>query len=192
MKARPEYNDAVKELTLLAIAAIVVSIVVEVIILCCRNCARKVPANYFLLLIFTVCQSTFFSFVCSHYSTESCLTAAFMTAVITVGLTTYACITSTDFTMCRSFFLLMSLSSICFMIVSTYLAFSAWWHPFLCSVLVVVFGLYLVYDTQLIASGKSHSLSYDDYILAALLVYVDVLMLFLEFLKLFGSKRDQT
>ena len=53
---------------------------------------------------------------------------------------------------------------------------------------VVVFGLYTVYDTQLIAGGKSHSLDFDDHILAALLLYVDILMLLLEFLKLFGGK----
>ena len=190
MKANPEYNDAIKEMTYLAIVALIVSIIIEVVILCWRNCARKVPANYFLLLVFTVCQSTFFSVVAAHYSTQSCITAASMTVVITVGLTIYACITKTDFTVCGSLFFLMSLSTICFMVVSTYLTFTAWWHPFLCSVLVVVYGLYLVYDTQLIASGKSHSLSYDDYIIGTLLLYVDVLMVFLEFLKLFGGKSN--
>ena len=44
--------------------------------------------------------------------------------------------------------------------------------------MIVVFGIYVVYDTQLIASGKSHSIGYDDYIIAALLLYVDILMLF--------------
>ena len=56
--------------------------------------------------------------------------------------------------------------------------------------MIVVFAIYVVYDTQLIASGKSHSISYDDYIIAALLLYVDILMLFLEFLKLFGGRTD--
>ena len=40
----------------------------------------------------------------------------------------------------------------------------------------------------MIASGESHSISYDDHIIAALLIYIDILMLFLEFLKLFGGK----
>ena len=172
----------------MALGAFVVSFVIEIVILCCRNCARKVPVNYFLLLIFTTCQSFFFSFVCTHYSSQSCLTAAGMTAIITIGLTVYAYMTSTDFTVWRSLFFLMSLSTMCLMVFSTYLTFGAWWYPFLSAVLVVVWGLYLVYDTQLIAGGQSHSLGYDDYIVGALLLYIDVLMVFLELLRLFGGK----
>ena len=74
------------------------------------------------------------------------------------------------------------------MVISTVMTFAVWWHPFISAVLVVVYGLYLVYDTQLIAGGKSHSLSYDDYIVGTLLLYIDVMMLFLELLRLFGSK----
>ena len=190
MKARPEYNDHIKEMSGMAIAAFVVSLVIEFIVLCCRHCARKVPVNYFLLLVFTVCQSLFFDFVCAHFAIESVLTAAVMTTIITVGLTTYACITSTDITIRHSLFFLMSISTICLMVVSTYLTFEAWWYPFLSAFLVVVWGLFLVYDAQMIASGRSHSLSYDDYILGALLVYVDTLIIFLEFLKLFGGKSE--
>ena len=74
------------------------------------------------------------------------------------------------------------------MVVSFLFTFGAWWHPFLSALLVVVYGLYLVYDTQMIAGGKSHSLGYDDYIVGALLLYVDIMMLFLELLRLFGGR----
>ena len=157
----------------MAIGAFVVSLVIEFIVLCCRHCARRVPANYFLLLVFTVCQSLLFTWICAHFAVESVLTPAVMTSIITVGLTIYACITSTDITMRHSLFFLMSTSTICLMIVSTYLTFDSWWYPSLSAACVVVWGLFLVFDTQLMASGKSHSLSYDDFILGALLVYID-------------------
>ena len=56
------------------------------------------------------------------------------------------------------------------------------------AILVVFYGLFLIYDTQLIAGGKKHQLSMDDYIVGALLLYIDIMMLFLELLKLFGDR----
>ena len=76
------------------------------------------------------------------------------------------------------------------MVLSTFMTFATWWHPFILAVLVVVYGLYLIYDTQLITCGKSHSLSYDDYILGSLLVYIDIMLIFLELLRLFGGRKD--
>ena len=46
----------------------------------------------------------------------------------------------------------------------------------------------MIYDTQLIAGGKKHQLSMDDYIVGPLLLYIDIMMLFLELIKLFGDR----
>ena len=55
----------------------------------------------------------------------------------------------------------------------------------------ILYGFYLVYDTQLIMGGKSYEISMDDYIfgkisliLAAVMLYIDIIQLFLEILKL--------
>ena len=82
----------------------------------------------------------------------------------------------------------MSMALLCLIICSWFMTFAAWWHPFVSAILVVFYGLYLIYDTQLIAGGRQHSLSYDDYIVGALLIYVDIMMLFLELLRLFGDR----
>ena len=78
---------------------------------------------------------------------------------------------------------------LCLMVVSMFMTFVEWWHPFVSAILVVFYGLYLIYDTQLIAGGKQHQLGYDDYIIGALLLYIDIMMLFLELLRLFGKRR---
>ena len=111
-----------------------------------------------------------------------------MTAAVTVALTFYACTTKTDFTMCGGLFFILSIALLCLIVCSWFMTFAAWWHPFVSALLVVFYGLYLIYDTQLIAGGRSHELSYDDYIVGALLIYVDIMMLFLELLKLFGDR----
>jgi FtsH-binding integral membrane protein len=73
-------------------------------------------------------------------------------------------------------------------------------HIIVCVITIIVYSLYLIYDTQLIMGGKVHNLvnlkryelDMDDYIIGALLLYVDIIVLFLELLKLllllFGEK----
>ena len=54
-----------------------------------------------------------------------------------------------------------------------------------------IFGLYLIYDTQLImgGSGKAAQYSIDDYIMAAVNMYIDVIQIFIEILRLIGDRR---
>jgi len=56
--------------------------------------------------------------------------------------------------------------------------------------MIGVISLYLIYDTQLICGGKhgrANQISMDDYIFAAIMLYLDILILFLEILKLLGK-----
>ena len=167
-----------------------VSIAIELAIICCRSVARKVPTNYTLLFIFTTCQAFYFSFVTTFYTQESVLVAAAMTAGMTVALTIYAFTTKTDFTVCGSLFFCIAVGMLMLMVVSMFMTFASWMHPVISAVLVVVYGLYLIYDTQLIAGGGQYALTHDDYIVGALLIYVDIMMLFLELLRLFGSTNN--
>ena len=150
--------------------------------------ARKVPTNYILLLIFTLCQAFAFAFICSAYTGTSVMAAAGMTAGVTIVLTLYALCTRTDFTAKGGAFcvLAFAVSMLCFM--SIFMSFVSWWHPVLSCILVVFYGLFLIYDTQLIAGGGKYSLGLDDYIVGALIIYVDIMGMFLELLKLFGDR----
>ena len=49
---------------------------------------------------------------------------------------------------------------------------------------VIVFGIYLVFDTQLTIGKNSRAYSIDDYIIAALNLYIDIIQIFLEILKI--------
>jgi len=53
---------------ILALSFFFVSFFVQISILCCRSVARKVPANYILLSIFTMCQAFFFCFASAQYT----------------------------------------------------------------------------------------------------------------------------
>lgn len=66
------------------------------------------------------------------------------------------------------------------------------WSPFLnnlyCALGVIVFGIYLVIDTQLIVGGRRLELSMDDYVAGALILYLDVIQIFLYLLQLLSKK----
>ena len=52
-------------------------------------------------------------------------------------------------------------------------------HIILSGCMVILYGVYLIYDTQLIIGGFKHSLDMDDYIMGALMLYVDIIGLFI-------------
>ena len=58
---------------------------------------------------------------------------------------------------------------------------------------VAVCSLYIIYDTQLIIGGKHKrcaQLSIDEYIYAAMILYLDIMRMFLELLRLLGAARS--
>lgn len=66
-------------------------------------------------------------------------------------------------------------------------------HKLIAGVMVMIFSFYIVYDTQMMignAFGASHEFEVDDYVFAALNVYLDILNLFLYLLQLFGNRDD--
>jgi len=56
------------------------------------------------------------------------------------------------------------------------------------SCLVIVFGIYIIYDTQMIVGSRGAQFSTDDYIMAAMMLYIDIMQMFLEILRLFGDR----
>ena len=53
---------------------------------------------------------------------------------------------------------------------------------------IMVYGLFIIHDTQLIAGGRKHKLGLDEYIVAALIIYIDIICMFTELLRLCGSR----
>ena len=170
------------------VPAFVVSIFIEIAILCCRNVARRVPVNYIMLLVFTLAFSFLVAAVTVPYSPDIVIQAGGATALTTIALTVYALTTKTDMTLFGGALYIFSVAFL--MIILTFSLFSpaSLYSPFLCALAVVLYGFFLIYDTQLVAGKGHHKLSVDDYIIGALIIYLDIIMLFLELLKLFGRK----
>ena len=50
-------------------------------------------------------------------------------------------------------------------------------------------GIYIIYDTQLIVGEKSEKFSIDDYIFAAVCLYIDIVRLFLYILRILAASK---
>lgn len=53
-----------------------------------------------------------------------------------------------------------------------------------------MFSIYIVIDTQMIIGDGKNNLSLDDWVLGSMLLYMDIVGLFLKVLKLLGKKDD--
>lgn len=175
------------------IGVAVLSVIVLLAILCFKTVAKTVPTNYICLTIFTICEAYMVSFACSSVEEPKIvLMAACMTLAMTISLTIYAFTTKRDFTVMGSTLFIIATALLMFGIFMW--AFSSWNKPLyiLYTTLgVIVYGFYLVYDTQLIMGGKEEEIDLDDYIIGAIMIYLDIIIIFLKLLtllkELFGS-----
>jgi len=159
------------------------SIVIMIILYCFDYLARKVPNNYIILGLFTFFYSYIVSFVCGVSNPKTVLMAALMTFSMVIALGLYAFYTKTDFTMQGGAIFIFGCA---FLMLSIFGMFTnnKFFHIFLSVIGIILFGFYLIYDIQLILGNKNVMLDLDEYILGALMLYVDIISLFMEILKL--------
>ena len=105
-----------------------------------------VPTNYIIMFAFTICDAYTVAFICAVVNDSLLVVqAAFMTAALVVGLTIYAVTTKTDFTICGGF--LFAVGSI-FLVFSLFsLFFGSTMRLIYCTLGVILFSIYLIFDT---------------------------------------------
>merc|ERR1711937_539999 len=100
--------------------------------------------------------------VCGMAHPKIVLMAAVSTLLMTVALTLYAFTTKNDFTVCGAMLWVCTAAMIIFGIFISFTDNKMAMCIYNCFG-VMIYGFYLIYDTQLIAGGKMHELDYDDY-----------------------------
>lgn len=58
-------------------------------------------------------------------------------------------------------------------------------------IVAAIYCGYILVDTQLILGGKNKELTLDNHILGAVILYVDIIGLFLKLLQLLGDKKEK-
>lgn len=185
-----------RELTSLGLALLVLSCILFFFTLiplaCCKRVGRSVPINYVFLLVFTLSESYLVMICCCCYPPHIVLTAMGLTAAVTVGLTVYALTTKEDFTWCGGILFASVTILIVGGIICAIFGFRhdtyRLYHVLYCCCGIVIYSIYLIFDTQLISEKYGEFFEIDDYIIAALNIYIDIIQLFLYILSLLGGK----
>ena len=162
-----------------------------IMMVCNPNSARSSPSNYIILSLFTIFMSYLVGATTLQYSVKSVLVAFAITGGITISLTIYACQTKYDFTDKGGYLLAVLVGLMLTGIVNIFIQNSV--LQMICAgVGAILFSCYIVYDTQLIVGGKhkKYQFSVDDYVFAAITLYLDIINLFLYLLELIGGRRE--
>jgi FtsH-binding integral membrane protein len=113
------------------------------------------------------------------------MAATVATLGLVTGLTFYAFTTKSDFTLCGG---VLMVFMFVFIIVGLFAIFLGKVVSMIyCGVGVMFYGFFLVYDTQMIIGQGAQRYQEDDYILAALNLYLDVLQIFMFLLQLLSA-----
>lgn len=167
-----------------------VMIVTIIAMSCCGSVRRKAPMNFIFLGLFTVAQSFLLALSSSRYNQNEVLMAVGITAGVCLGLTLFAFQTKWDFTVMGGVLFVAVLILMVFGIVAIFFPGRTMSLVY-ASLGALIFSVYLIYDTQLMMGGKhKYSISPEEYIFAALNLYLDIVNIFMYILTIIGAARD--
>ncbi|XP_034553684.1 protein lifeguard 1 [Notolabrus celidotus] len=157
---------------------------------CCDNLRRRVPLNFIALGLFTIVEGLMLGSLAVFFEAEAVMWAVGATALVSFSLSVFAMQSKWDFTAksgCLWVFAwtLLSFGLLCAIHRSQYL-----YIVYAC-LGTLLFSFYLVFDTQLILGGKNrkYEISPEEYVFAALNLYLDIVSLFLLLLQLISLCR---
>jgi FtsH-binding integral membrane protein len=113
-----------------------------------------------------------------------------MTTCLVVGLTCYAWTTKTDFTVFGA--VIWSLGAIFLIFSLISFLFGPTMRLIYCVIGLILFSFYLIFDTQLIIGGEDRyaKIGNDDYILASIMLYLDIINIFLFIVDILSASKD--
>ncbi|XP_032591366.1 protein lifeguard 1 isoform X2 [Drosophila grimshawi] len=170
--------------------ALAVLIVTMICMACCESVRRKTPLNFIFLFLFTLAESFLLGVIAGTYEADEVLMAVGITAAVSLGLTLFALQTKYDFTMCGGVLVACLVVFIIFGIIAIFIPGKIIGLVY-ASLGALLFSVYLVYDTQLMLGGNhKYSISPEEYIFAALNLYLDIVNIFMYLLTIIGLARS--
>lgn len=148
--------------------------------------AKKYPTNLILLGVFTVCESNLLAVGLVGISTELLLQAVLTTATVFIGLVLYTLESKQDFSFLGAFLF----SALWIMIFGSFLQW-IWPFPSWMEVAYAWGGALLYCGFIIFDTWRLHFvLRADEYIFAAINLYLDILNLFMYVLRILASRKD--
>lgn len=151
-----------------------------------ENLGKKVPYNYLLLFTVTLFMSLMCALIAVSYSFSVVLFCILLTIISSITITIYAYSTDRDFSYIKVLCAVL-ISQFGGFIFTVFMLDITMLEKVCLFVATLLFGVYLVYDTQVILKKYGEVYSIDDYIFASLQIYIDIARLFLAILATIGK-----
>ena len=134
----------------------------------------------------TISESILCTSAALNYSFEIVCASIVLTIAAALGIITYTLKTKRDLSWCGMTLMVLVAQLIFFGFLNLFIR-SQFIHMLCCLGCTALVGMYLVYDVQLISGKFGREYSIDDYIFAAMELYIDIIRLFLEILRILGK-----
>ncbi|KAJ3281799.1 Transmembrane BAX inhibitor motif-containing protein 4 [Borealophlyctis nickersoniae] len=147
---------------------------------------RSHPTNLYLLAGFTLLEAYSIGTIVTFYDSLVVLQAVILTFSLFVGLTLFTLQTKYDFTSWGPFLFGSLWVIVIAMFLQIFLPFSQTMHLVIAVATAILFCGFIVYDTQQIFARMSP----EEYIMASVELYLDVINLFLAILRILNNRND--
>lgn len=147
---------------------------------------KKHPWNYLLMGVFTLCLACVVGAACAMKAGQTILIAAGLTVLITVSLTLYtfwAASKGKDFSFMGPFLFCASIILCMFALMQFVFHLGKGARVVFSCLGALLFSAFLIYDTN----NLIRNFSYDEYVIAAICLFGDIVNLFLALLGLSGD-----
>ena len=157
---------------------------------CLYNSVRRSPYNWLFTGLFTILMIYSLGIVGSITDTKTLLLSGLSTLGIFSGLTLYAIQTKVDYTIYGNVMIVTLFGLIIFGFIASFIQ-AALLNMIYSVGGAVIFSFYIIYDTQLLIGGNNRRIQYttNDFALASINLYLDVVNLFLFLLDLMSGNR---
>ncbi|KAK2895984.1 protein lifeguard 1 [Channa argus] len=163
------------------LSSFIVFLVVAIALSFCKSFSRRHPWNIIGLAVVTLSLSYVAGTIASFHNTSAVIVTMGATVAISLAIIAFSAQTRYNFTFCYGIALALAVDLIMFGF------FSIFFYSVLTDIVygclgALLFSLYLIFDCQMTMGMLSYRLDPEEYIYAALMIYLDIVFIFIALL----------
>lgn len=148
---------------------------------------NKVPLNYITLIGFTISMGTMVAGIAAFIEPVKVFQAIALTLIISTALTITTFAMGSRTIVWVLFLIIVLCSTLYFLLFYFIFTKSDAAHSICVSIVGLIYGCYLVLDTYVIKTFAD----FDDYIIAAVMIYIDIIRILIILLAVMGERGNQ-
>ncbi|XP_077381489.1 protein lifeguard 1 [Festucalex cinctus] len=160
------------------VSSFLIFLVVCIALNCAKSLRRKYPWNIIGLTIVTLSLSYVVGTMASYHDTRAVIITMATTLAISLTIIAFSAQTRYDFSCCYGLLLILVVDLVMF---GVFCGFYYTYIPQVCygCLGALVYSLFLMCDCQLMMGVLSYRLDPEEYVSAALMIYLDVMLIFI-------------